>query len=223
VLPRAADDGKVRLRVGRAVHAEEADGVGEPALLEHGRDRHRMADAHLGAGRARPTAADPSAGASVSSSSTTVIVPKGSFCSVVPCGRIPPAKTGMPLPGLTALVAPPRPVRKGMLLLSTAPVVPEFTFMPPLSGRTAPLVGRAKGRCPITTVLSTVPATMRTDGFVPPRMSCMKNTMWCSPLAGFGPAAPAASGMAPAAPPNAPAPAAAPPAAPAATGRACSR
>jgi hypothetical protein len=50
VLPRAADDGEVRLRVRGAVHAEEADGVVEPAFLEHGGHSHGLADALLRAG-----------------------------------------------------------------------------------------------------------------------------------------------------------------------------
>jgi hypothetical protein len=136
-----------------------------------------------------PIAPDPSSGPSVSSSSTTVIVPKSSFCNVVPSGRLPPAKKGTPLAFplpffvLKAFVVPPRPVRNGMLLLLMAASLPLFTLTLLSRGNTAPF-GRAKGNWELTVTSLTIPAMIRADGLDPPSMSCMKNVSGWSPDCG---------------------------------------
>lgn len=94
---------------------------------------------------------------------------------------IPPMKL-LPLPLFCPMFDenPLRPVRKGMLLLFTIPPLALLVGRPLFTGRTAPL-GLAKGTCPPTAGLATMPVTAMAEGWVPPRMSCMKKVReWSS-------------------------------------------
>lgn len=70
-------------------------------------------------------------------------------------------------------VGPPRPARKGRLLLLMLPLLEFVRGTPLLVGMTAPL-GFAKGICPLTAELVTMPVMALADGFDPPSTSCMK-------------------------------------------------
>ena len=70
-------------------------------------------------------------------------------------------------------MGPPRPARKGRLLLFIVPLLEFVMGTPLLAGMMAPF-GLAKGICPFTAELVTTPVTALADGFEPPSKSCMK-------------------------------------------------
>lgn len=121
----------------------------------------------------------------------TVTEPNMSFWRVAPLGSWPAVTKGRLLPPLTMLllpefwmtvlvwelvrpVVPVRPAKEGRLLrlLLRKPLrLLLFRGVPPLTGKML-LLGFEKGT--LATVLAMSPVTTRTDGWDPPRMSCMK-------------------------------------------------
>jgi len=89
------------------------------------------------------------------------------------CGKLNALLKLLPLFCNTGCVVPPSPVRKGRLLLFIRPLLLLFWGTPLFIGRFAPL-GLANGTWPVTAGLLTMPVTALVEGFVPPRMSCMK-------------------------------------------------